>query len=108
MKESVIEALEGKNVTIFAYGQTGSGKTYTLLGDDDIPGIAQLSFELLYTRISEMSSGFEFDVKATMVQIYNSILEDLLNKENPRPISIELDTNGLVKLRGAVHYAFKN
>ena len=87
-KESVCQALEGKNITIFAYGQTGSGKTYTLLGDDDIPGIAQLSFEFLYKLISEQENSFYFDVKATMVQIYNATLEDLLNAQDPRPINI--------------------
>ena len=35
----------GKVVVIFGYGYSGSGKTYTLFGNDDTPGIAQLAIE---------------------------------------------------------------
>lgn len=35
----VNKALQGYNGTIFAYGQTGSGKSYSMMGDDEDPGI---------------------------------------------------------------------
>ena len=31
--------LNGYNSTVFAYGQTGAGKTYTMLGNEQKPGI---------------------------------------------------------------------
>ena len=33
------EVINGYNATVFAYGATGAGKTYTMLGNDDNPGI---------------------------------------------------------------------
>ena len=32
-------AFDGFNVCIFAYGQTGSGKTFTMIGNEELPGI---------------------------------------------------------------------
>ena len=33
------KVINGFNATVFAYGVTGAGKTYTMLGNDDNPGI---------------------------------------------------------------------
>ena len=67
MKYLVEDALDGNNCTIFAYGQTGSGKTYTMLGDGEIEGIAQLSFEYLYDRINRKMAEFDVRTYVSMV-----------------------------------------
>ena len=45
IKTLIDDVPSGKVVVIFGYGYSGSGKTYTLFGNDDIPGIAQLAIE---------------------------------------------------------------
>lgn len=39
VSELVNSCLDGYNVAILAYGQTGSGKTFTMVGDDQHPGL---------------------------------------------------------------------
>ncbi|KAF6261666.1 P-loop containing nucleoside triphosphate hydrolase protein [Scenedesmus sp. NREL 46B-D3] len=41
---------QGFNATILAYGASGSGKTYTMLGNKDSPGLANLIIEDLFAR----------------------------------------------------------
>ena len=36
---AVAQLFEGYNATIFAYGQTGAGKTWTMLGNNENPGV---------------------------------------------------------------------
>ena len=47
----VNSAFNGAKISVFAYGQTGSGKTYTMMGENEVPGIYLLAtkdiFELL-------------------------------------------------------------
>ena len=43
-------AFDGFNVCIFAYGQTGSGKTFTMIGNDEYPGIAPRAFKGLILK----------------------------------------------------------
>ena len=40
-------AFDGFNVCIFAYGQTGSGKTFTMIGNEELPGIGNWFFVIL-------------------------------------------------------------
>lgn len=35
----VHHAMNGSNVCIMSYGQTGTGKTFTMVGDDNDPGL---------------------------------------------------------------------
>ncbi|KAL9940182.1 hypothetical protein V8E36_000887 [Tilletia maclaganii] len=84
------EVLEGYNCTIFAYGQTGTGKTHTMEGDlsphpssgtfaTDAGIIPRTLFRLFH--ILE-TSGSEFSVKASFVELYNEELRDLLAVED--------------------------
>ena len=36
-------AFNGAKISCFAYGQTGSGKTYTMMGEENVPGIYLLA-----------------------------------------------------------------
>jgi centromeric protein E len=52
IKELVISAMQGFNVTAFAYGQTSSGKTYTMRGyNDNDPGLIPLSIQQIFDYI---------------------------------------------------------
>jgi centromeric protein E len=54
VKELVISAMQGFNVTTFAYGQTSSGKTYTMRGyNDKDPGLIPLSISQVFDCINE-------------------------------------------------------
>ncbi len=103
MKPIVEEVLEGYNCTIFAYGQTGTGKTFTMEGpppeegttlhDERFSKNAGLfktpnSFLHLTGMITRcinaifetlQSSGTEYSVKVSHLEIYNEELFDLLN-----------------------------
>ena len=83
----VTSALDGYKVCIFAYGQTGSGKTYTMLGDgkgDDVSrGLIPRCVEQIFAaRDAKIDPGTSrrasFAVTATMVEIYNEEIKDLL------------------------------
>ena len=80
----VQSALDGYKVCIFAYGQTGSGKTYTMLGDDgeNAKGLIPRCVERIFAARDDGSTSdirARFDVTATMVEIYNEEIKDLLS-----------------------------
>ena len=53
VKDLVISAMEGFNVTAFAYGQTSSGKTYTMRGyNDKEMGLIPLTIQQVFDYIS--------------------------------------------------------
>jgi hypothetical protein len=76
---------------LFAYGQTGAGKTYTMLGrpeDIDQPslsdhkGLQPRCVEYLFWKFDQIkssSSGSDFLVKCTYVEIYNEQFVDLVS-----------------------------
>jgi len=70
-------ALSGINACVFAYGPTGSGKTYTMLGNQDDPGIAVLTIRELYRRM-QADEEHAYDLKISYVEIYNEAIRDLL------------------------------
>lgn len=84
------DVLNGYNSCIFAYGQTSSGKTFTMLGPNGgkdlinnksnwglIPRAAEYLFNILSQRAQE--GRCTYMVKASMLQIYNEQLIDLLS-----------------------------
>ncbi|KAH8246922.1 hypothetical protein KR032_004034 [Drosophila birchii] len=75
-------ALDGYNICIFAYGQTGSGKTYTMDGVEDSVGVIPRTVDLLFDSIRGYRNlGWEYEIKATFLEIYNEVLYDLLSNE---------------------------
>lgn len=88
---AVAHVWAGYHVSVFAYGQTGSGKTFTMMGDDDAPGLiprmCQAVFHELEVMRSEDASGTAATVEGTMkeyrleahfLEIYNDKVKDLL------------------------------
>ncbi|KAH8310369.1 hypothetical protein KR044_001000 [Drosophila immigrans] len=75
-------ALDGYNICIFAYGQTGSGKTYTMDGVSGNVGVIPRTVDLLFDSIKNYRHlGWEYELKATFLEIYNEVLYDLLSNE---------------------------
>ncbi|GMH37672.1 hypothetical protein BSKO_05545 [Bryopsis sp. KO-2023] len=83
--------LDGYNVCIFAYGQTGSGKTHTMSGSDvenySGRGINYRALDDLFDIKKTRSDEVTYEIKVTMLEIYNEVLRDLLlepgkNKNN--------------------------
>lgn len=81
---------DGFNACIFAYGQTGSGKTYTMMGNNDDPGIIPRICTSIYDRIqANTDENTSFKVEVSYMEIYNEKVGDLLGvgknrKENLR------------------------
>ena len=75
--------VNGYNATVFAYGATGAGKTYTMLGNDENPGIMSLTLKDLFNKIKKYCER-EYTVKLWYLEIYNENIRDLLvnNSEN--------------------------
>ncbi len=81
-KPIVKGVLEGFNGTVLAYGQTSSGKTFTMQGDIDSDiyrGIIPRMVETIFESIMQASESMEFTVKASMIEIYNEKIRDLLD-----------------------------
>ncbi|KAL5579168.1 hypothetical protein UlMin_011610 [Ulmus minor] len=82
ISQLVQSALDGYKVCIFAYGQTGSGKTYTMMGRPeprDEKGLIPRSLEQIF-QISQslQSQGWKYKMQASMLEIYNETIRDLL------------------------------
>lgn len=81
----VTSVLDGYNVCVFAYGQTGSGKTYSMQGDDHDWGIYRRTFAEFFTVIAERkSSDWKYALSASLLEVYNDDVFDLLNEQSVR------------------------
>ncbi|XP_072956118.1 kinesin-like protein KIN-14N isoform X1 [Typha angustifolia] len=105
ISQLVQSALDGYKVCIFAYGQTGSGKTYTMMGKPDVldqKGLIPRSLEQIFqTSQSLLSQGWKYKMQASMLEIYNETIRDLLatNRSSSQDTgaskySIKHDANG--------------
>ncbi|VAH17306.1 unnamed protein product [Triticum turgidum subsp. durum] len=70
--------MEGINGTVFAYGVTSSGKTHTMHGDQNCPGIIPLAIKDVFSLIQE-TPGREFLLRVSYLEIYNEVINDLLD-----------------------------
>ncbi|KAL8259822.1 hypothetical protein R6Q59_027775 [Mikania micrantha] len=74
----VSSVMEGVNGTIFAYGVTSSGKTHTMYGDQRSPGIIPFAVKDAFNIIQETPNR-EFLLRISYLEIYNEVVNDLLN-----------------------------
>jgi len=83
IKNLIHDILNGYNATVFAYGATGAGKTYTMLGNDENPGIMILTLRELFRSIL-LYENRNYIIKLWYIEIYNENIRDLLvnNNEN--------------------------
>ncbi|KAJ9189675.1 hypothetical protein P3X46_000939 [Hevea brasiliensis] len=77
-KPVVKAAMEGVNGTVFAYGVTSSGKTHTMHGDQNSPGIIPLAIKDVFGIIQD-TPGREFLLRVSYIEIYNEVINDLLD-----------------------------
>ncbi|XP_022747490.1 kinesin-like protein KIN-7D, mitochondrial isoform X2 [Durio zibethinus] len=77
-KPVVKAAMEGVNGTVFAYGVTSSGKTHTMHGDQNAPGIIPLAIKDVFSIIQD-TPGREFLLRVSYLEIYNEVINDLLD-----------------------------
>ncbi len=89
--EIVQNALEGRNGSLFAYGQTSSGKTYTMQGSSAISrckgdglndGFIHYAAVELFDEISKRENERTFKITASVIEVYNEEVRDLLIDPN--------------------------
>ncbi|CAH1429636.1 unnamed protein product [Lactuca virosa] len=85
-------SMEGINGTIFAYGVTSSGKTHTMHGNQRSPGIIPLAIKHAFSIIQETPCR-EFLLRLSYLEIYNEVVNDLLNPAGQN-LRIREDTQG--------------
>ncbi|KAL8143767.1 hypothetical protein V2J09_016799 [Rumex salicifolius] len=85
-------AMEGVNGTVFAYGVTSSGKTHTMHGDQCFPGIIPLAIKDVFSMIQD-TPGREFLLRVSYLEIYNEVINDLLNPTGQN-LRVREDTQG--------------
>lgn len=86
----VEETLAGFNCTIFAYGQTGTGKTHTMEGDihcEDNAGVIPRAVRSILEKLE--STGSEFTIRVSFLELYNEELQDLLAIDSTAPGSTD-------------------
>ncbi|KAL7086204.1 hypothetical protein ACP275_14G324500 [Erythranthe tilingii] len=71
-------SMKGLNGTVFAYGVTSSGKTHTMHGEQKSPGIIPLAVKDVFGIIQE-TPGREFLLRVSYLEIYNEVINDLLD-----------------------------
>ncbi|KAG4971584.1 hypothetical protein AAZX31_13G233200 [Glycine max] len=99
ISQLVQSALDGYKVCIFAYGQTGSGKTYTMMGRPDAPdlkGLIPRSLEQIFEISQSLKDqGWTFKMQASVLEIYNETLRDLLSSNRSSGIDSTRIENGV-------------
>ena len=72
-------------------GQTSSGKTHTMLGNQkDQRGVLEMAAEDIFTHICN-TSGRDFLLRVSFVEIYNEIIRDLLSDAADATVNIRED-----------------
>ena len=87
----IASVLDGYNFCIFAYGQTGSGKTYTMEGPKEDPGVNARAIAELFRLAAERGEDYEIQLSASVLEIYNEQLRDLLASSKGKGASPKLE-----------------
>lgn len=99
ISQLVQSALDGYKVCIFAYGQTGSGKTYTMMGRPETPeqkGLIPRSLEQIFQASQSLQvQGWKYKMQASMLEIYNETIRDLLSTTRSSGLDISRTENGV-------------
>ncbi|KAJ8773395.1 hypothetical protein K2173_028572 [Erythroxylum novogranatense] len=85
--------MQGINGTVFAYGVTSSGKTHTMHGEQKSPGVIPLAVKEVFGIIQETPVR-EFLLRVSYLEIYNEVINDLLNPTGQN-LRIREDSQGI-------------
>ncbi|CAK1603857.1 unnamed protein product [Parnassius mnemosyne] len=105
-KEILVSLMEGYNCSVFAYGATGAGKTFTMIGNEEHPGITYLTMEHLFYTINSFEKDREFDIGVSYIEVYNENVYDLL-KPSKTPLQLREDSKYGVMVAGLTLYNIK-
>ncbi|TKR82992.1 hypothetical protein L596_016656 [Steinernema carpocapsae] len=93
---------KGFHCTILAYGQTGSGKTFTMGTEETTDsvgaptrGIIPRMVETIFTKIASTEDPSLFNVVASMFEIYDEKVFDLLGHERGESLPIRESSRGV-------------
>ena len=95
-------AVQGINGTIFAYGVTSSGKTHTMMGAAGQPGLVAHALEDLFAEIARCTDRV-FLLRFCMLEIYNEVINDLLEPSGTNLRLREDKGKGMVYVDGATN-----
>ena len=99
--------LDGFNCTVFAYGSTGAGKTYTMLGNENHPGIMPQTLKSLFEKVELLREDKIVTIKLWYLEIYNENLRDLINPQNIENIDIREDPQKGTSVSGITEVTVK-
>jgi kinesin family protein 5 len=107
--------LNGYNGTYFVYGQTGTGKTYTMGVLDSIDvnsrGIIPQSVDTIINSLHSLrasGSVIEWKVHVSFYQIYQDHIQDLLNPNEGKNLSIREENDGEIFVEHLVEVPIEN
>ncbi|XP_026729708.1 kinesin-like protein KIF18A isoform X1 [Trichoplusia ni] len=98
-KDILASLMEGYNCSVFVYGATGAGKTFTMIGNNEHPGITYLTMEHLFYTINSFEKDREFDIGVSYIEVYNENVYDLL-KPSRTPLQLREDSKYGVMVAG--------
>ncbi|KAL4450694.1 hypothetical protein ABPG77_001050 [Micractinium sp. CCAP 211/92] len=123
-RELVDSVLAGFNATLFAFGQTGTGKTHTMegcsrggssngssanggaAGLSSEAGVIPRTFGQIFAAIGA-SQDQTFLVRASMLEIYNEEIRDLLAKNPKNRLDLHEGKDGTVYVKGLNTFVVK-
>ncbi|KAI8795341.1 kinesin protein KIFC3 isoform X2 [Biomphalaria glabrata] len=108
VRSLVRSAIDGFHVCIFAYGQTGSGKTYTMEGTVSDPGVNQRALSYLFEEAQ--NTVWQYEIEASMLEIYNETIRDLLDAdcEDKNKLEIKMKPEGGLYVPGLIATSVKS
>ena len=84
----------GRNATIFVCGSYGTGKSFTMSGSywGDVNGIISYAVNHIFEHVAaESSQSTKFRVQASVLDIFNEEIRDLLGKHPEKNLSLKHD-----------------
>lgn len=73
----------------------GAGKTYTMEGTSDNPGINYRTMRELFRSINEEhTADYSHEITASIVEIYNEVVNDLLHEDGKREMELQKTASG--------------
>ena len=94
-KDSLKSLLKGKNISIFTYGQSNSGKSFTLKGNKKNKGLISFSIDEIFNLFSNKNDIKKFNVKICYFEIFNEIINDLIENNNKNLEILENNQKGI-------------